>query len=1331
MSSSESEDSADDLDSDKYEDFSHLGDVNHLTSVLESNNNSASAIDSTAFNNIQAAFGNSSNLSPDGLTSLPPFNDSIRSYIEAPSLFQSTTKSPYYLSIDPTTNQSKTDQFVSDKLFVGNVVYHADWRDLKAVFTKLYYNVMRVDFQKNQTKNGHRGCAFVRFDSEHTANSVLLEYALAPRKIDEQDRKVSIIISYDSLIGFGPCSKYIFEWKFGALKGEKISPVLINNSSVGLLMEVKRPPLILHSYSSSPGSEVYKTRMPGTPSIGRANAWLFRLSGHKIADDYRHLFHLLCRYNLAPKCFLGQHILRSIHSLQHARECLRHVEMLSSDQWIKENHEIVSHFLDHRWPQYPFETKYEIMKLLSKHVITINDLIVDEQFDNILAKCSLNTLIACSDKIVKFAQHWLHDTCDHDDENWDEDEQEQQIEDQLTIPIMTENDCINNEDKPIMVHSATGESIDAKNTEIVFGTNTINRLRVPDQEYRFGYLSHFLMLALKQLQKKHELRQTTIGGVYVTKHELHTINSSSSLIRKVYITPSTILYEGPYREEKCLVTRHFENQQVGFLRVSFRDEDYRKLQYNNADMSKLYDRIKAILIDGIGICDRHFEFIAFSSSQLREHCCWMFSSMDHVSANSIRNWMGDFQKIRPVAKMAARLGQSFSTTRKGLELSRNQYELISDVKFGKSCFTDGIGIISLQLAKQLCQKLHIDPKVYRPCAFQIRFSGMVCLDVAQRITKPDLGLYLRPSMNKFDSLNRSIDIVRVASVPSAGFLNRQIILLLSSLGIKDEIFYSLQEQMLDQLRTLTVDHRKARDFLKQSGESSGNGYHGFLLAYLKRFGNCIDPFARQILLAIQAFHVKELRIKARIIVPNTWSLFGVVDETGTLRYGEVFVQTEQKTECGSYVSEIITGPIVVTRNPCFHPGDIRRLNAIDVPALHELKNVIVFPMHGHQSHPAEMSGGDLDGDTFWVSHEQRFLFENNEIPFDYHDQAMKDDMDMQLDTNINFGITDICKFFVEYIEADNLGMIANSHLAFADQSPLRAKAEKCLQLARMHSTAVDFAKNGVSAQRLTADLRPPIYPHFMEKRYKLNYHSETILGRLYDEVKRFENNLNVNREHNGSNKSSFPYQALIVDGSDIFMAAAMTTKNEYNSELKRVMRQYGIQSEAELVSGYILKFTTKQYSKQAKTFELRNEISHAVKTIQDKYLRIFYEEIYNHAHDADQLLETVQWADVSKKLTWKSQFDLFLFNSKCDITIDSEIMKKASAWFRVTYKSFYDQMKEKKTSRKRKKSRMANNREQNSNQHYQNKFDRLLSFAWIVYPILMKIYDTKHPSDVM
>jgi RNA-dependent RNA polymerase len=150
------------------------------------------------------------------------------------------------------------------------------------------------------------------------------------------------------------------------------------------------------------------------------------------------------------------------------------------------------------------------------------------------------------------------------------------------------------------------------------------------------------------------------------------------------------------------------------------------------------------------------------------------------------------------------------------------------------------------------------------------------------------------------------------------------------------------------------------------------------------------------------------------------------------------------------------------------------------------------------------------------------------------------------------------------------------------------------------STAVDFAKNGVSAPRLTSDLRPAKYPHFMENKFKSNYHSETILGQLYDEVKQFEIDLSRDQRQIIDDTSSFPYDMLIVEGSNLYISDARTTKNAYDFELKRVMRQYGIQSEAQLVSGYILKFTSKQYAKQAQTFDLRNEICHAVKIIQDK-----------------------------------------------------------------------------------------------------------------------------------
>lgn len=198
---------------------------------------------------------------------------------------------------------------------------------------------------------------------------------------------------------------------------------------------------------------------------------------------------------------------------------------------------------------------------------------------------------------------------------------------------------------------------------------------------------------------------------------------------------------------------------------------------------------------------------------------------------------------------------------------------------------------------------------------------MVCLDVFQHIQNPDISVYFRPSMKKFVATNFSIDVVRTSLNPSVAYLNRQIILLLSSLGIPNQSFIDLQDHMLQQVNALTGNAREACESLKELNEFGGNGCHGFLLAYLRRLGERKDPFVRRLLLAFKAFLVKELRTKAKIRVQDSWCLLGVIDESRTLQYGQVFIQIDNSNQQKEYpVREIFQGPVIVTRNPCFHPG---------------------------------------------------------------------------------------------------------------------------------------------------------------------------------------------------------------------------------------------------------------------------------------------------------------------------------------------------------------------------------------------------------------------------
>ena len=105
-------------------------------------------------------------------------------------------------------------------------------------------------------------------------------------------------------------------------------------------------------------------------------------------------------------------------------------------------------------------------------------------------------------------------------------------------------------------------------------------------------------------------------------------------------------------------------------------------------------------------------------------------------------------------------------------------------------------------------------------------------------------------------------------------------------------------------------------------------------------------------------------------------MMGVMDETGLLQAGQVFVQCSHMTSEGDdeqpVVSNqrfIVTHTVMVTRNPCLHPGDVRQLEAVDVPELRHLVDCIVFPKNGPRPHPNEMAGKDRShflGALAWV-----------------------------------------------------------------------------------------------------------------------------------------------------------------------------------------------------------------------------------------------------------------------------------------------------------------------------------------------------------------------------
>jgi hypothetical protein len=95
------------------------------------------------------------------------------------------------------------------------------------------------------------------------------------------------------------------------------------------------------------------------------------------------------------------------------------------------------------------------------------------------------------------------------------------------------------------------------------------------------------------------------------------------------------------------------------------------------------------------------------------------------------------------------------------------------------------------------------------------------------------------------------------------------------------------------------------------------------------------------------------------------------------------------------------------------------------------------------------------------------------------------------------------------------------------------------------SIAVDFVKTGHRPLPLTNDLQPDTYPHFMERKDKKVHQSTSILGQLYNVVKKTK--LSTNQNTN-PNKKLFPYASLIIDGYLSYTEEARILKDGYDRE---------------------------------------------------------------------------------------------------------------------------------------------------------------------------------------
>lgn len=317
-------------------------------------------------------------------------------------------------------------------------------------------------------------------------------------------------------------------------------------------------------------------------------------------------------------------------------------------------------------------------------------------------------------------------------------------------------------------------------------------------------------------------------------------------------------------------------------------------------------------------------------------------------------------------------------------------------------------------------------------------------------------LVLRRSMIKFEASNKTdVEICEAAWKPLPLYLNRQLIKILEDMGTSDSFFLDLQAAELERLRMVIESPFNASTFLKR--QSVGEAVHLPWLInklYSMNLNFRQDGFLRNVLEMAFLIEIRLLKHKTRIPVEQGWHLHGIMDETGVLKEGQVYCVV--KNESGTL--QAITGEnLIISRAPALHPGDVQLVEGVMPPQgspLRYLYNCIVFSQKGARDLPSQLSGGDLDGDRYYL------IWDKAAMPkrvFGAADYPRLDPIDIGRQVTKE----DMMDFFIKFMETDQLGRIAVMHRVLADQKDKGTLDPDCITLAEMHSTAVDFSKTGI------------------------------------------------------------------------------------------------------------------------------------------------------------------------------------------------------------------------------------------------------------------------------
>lgn len=450
----------------------------------------------------------------------------------------------------------------------------------------------------------------------------------------------------------------------------------------------------------------------------------------------------------------------------------------------------------------------------------------------------------------------------------------------------------------------------------------------------------------------------------------YPVSSDLFQCRHLTVTPTTIRLSGPLPERANRVLRLYPDNHDSFLRVRFVDETnvQFRFDYEVDGRGFIQRRVGSILREGISIAGKHFEFLAYTMSSLKEHAVWFVSEFvtekgEVVNAKSIIEGIGIFDGLESDPKLTncparygARISQAFTTTNS--TESAEEAEIITepDIKTsdGIWCFTDGIGTISQEYAESIWEKFCSSRKKkvetrMRPSVFQIRIMGSKgVLSVDSRLS--GRVITLRPSMIKFHAPHsRDIEIAKVFNKPGSFYLNRYFIMILEGLGVPFDAFRDLQTEAIEDTNYSRASLTRSAQLMESHGLGASFRLPSVMLSLDKLgVGPLLhDEFWMRMLDVSVNDVLRGIKHHARIPVRDACTLVGVADIHGYLEEGQIFAHV---VPANGQPERYLQGPILVSRSPTIHPGDVQIVHAIGTPppgsSLESLTNCVVFSIKG-------------------------------------------------------------------------------------------------------------------------------------------------------------------------------------------------------------------------------------------------------------------------------------------------------------------------------------------------------------------------------------------------